>query len=282
MADDYLFYEEDYEDISDWDEASDENNMNDGNEEDEEEKKEKVSMCVVSDPSTLTVPYIATSTSASFIVHKYAVFTSKELKEHMKEMIASISATLNIDDEMVSLLLRRYDWKSDRLMENYLSDSRKCLKQHTMHLIDGKKDETMSNAEIECPICVSDVKLRDTFSLGCNHRFCNECWTDYIASNIHNKSFNSILIECPGHKCLTPLKNTVIRRFCADSKEWTKYENYMVQSYVTCNDKSYRFCPSPGCKYIIYCMTFAKQSRDSQRRLCLCSVAVDMTCVFCA
>lgn len=175
-------------------------------------------------------------------------------------MICDISSTLNLDGEMVSLLLRRYGWKTERLMENYLSDSVKCLSDNNLHSISPKDDDkslttTTTNGadtEIECAMCLDDVPYSDTFSLQCNHRFCRQCWTDYITSTINNKSFNSIFMTCPGHKCKTPLQNAVIKQF-VDKSQWNKYENYMVQSYITSNENKYRFCPAPGCHYVIYC-----------------------------
>ena len=177
------------------------------------------------------------------------------MKQHIGNLIEEISSTLNIDGEIVSLLLRNYQWKTDRLMENYLLNSLKCLNENNLTKINKKNDNKYSsnnNLMIECSICVSDVKISNTFSLDCNHRFCNQCWTDYISSTINNKSFNSIFIKCPGHKCQTPLKNSIIKQFI-DTKQWNKFENYIVQSFITNNENKYRFCPSPGCNFIIYC-----------------------------
>ena len=178
------------------------------------------------------------------------------MKQHIDNLIQEVSTTLNIDAEIVSLLLRKYGWKTDRLMENYLLDSIKCLNDNHLNQINQKDDSKYSTNKdlmVECPICVNDVKISTTFSLDCQHRFCTECWTDYISSEINNKSFNSIFITCPGHKCQTPLKNSIIKRFASDTKQWLKFENYIVQSFITNNEKTYRFCPSPGCNFIIYC-----------------------------
>lgn len=108
MADDYLFYEEDYEDISDWDDESDGNNDENNThhveqyKEDQEEEK-KISLSPSSPTSTsikngasikstpknktqfttstsndYICPYVPSkTTSSSFIVHKYSVFTTK-------------------------------------------------------------------------------------------------------------------------------------------------------------------------------------------------------------
>eukprot|EP01084_Bolivina_argentea_P054496 99935_1 len=68
------------------------------------------------------------------------------------------------------LLFRKYEWKIERSTENYLSNLVACLNED-IHLIN-----------------------KETFNLDCNHRFCNECRSDYIISAINNKSFDSIFI----------------------------------------------------------------------------------------
>ena len=102
-------------------------------------------------------------------------------------------------------------------------------------------------------MCLCDVECVNTLSLACGHRFCSDCWRDYICSTISNKSFNSIFIKCPGYKCHTPLSNKIIKQFLNDKHQWNKYENYIVQHFITSNEQKYRFCPSPGCNFIIFC-----------------------------
>eukprot|EP01084_Bolivina_argentea_P097605 175455_1 len=282
MADEYLFYEEDYDDISDWDEESDENNNDTNNistpdkssptksplKQDESEEK-KYSIASNTNMNKNGLSYIPKSTSSSFIRHKYSVMTQKDMKQHIRNLIGELSLTLNIDIEIVSLLLRKYEWKTDRLMENYLSNSLKCLNEHNLHLINKKNDAKLtanSDLMIECNICINDVKISSTFSLDCNHRFCNDCWSDYIVSTINSKSFNSIFITCPGHKCNTPIKNIIIKQF-TDKSQYNKYENYILQSYITYNSHQYRFCPSPGCNYILYCNDTTPKSLINENNL---------------
>ncbi len=168
------------------------------------------------------------------------------MKQQISNLVNELSLTLNIDIEIVSLLLRRYEWKTECLMENYLSNSLGVLNEHNLHLINKKNDATLQlnpDLQIECNICVGDVKIMDTFSLDCSHRFCNECWSDYIISTINNKSFNSIFITCPGHICQTPIKNIYIKQFI-NNKIWN--------IVITSNSQQYRFCPTPGCNCILY------------------------------
>ena len=169
MADDFLFYEEDYEEISDWDEESDAANNettttkhvsnsrnneasklssknNDGSEEKKDDKSSPSKTQITSSskliasrcPKSSALPYIARTASSSFICHKYSIFTPKEIKDHIFNMTKEVAMALNIDSEIVSLFLRRFGWKAERFMIEYESESTKCLSSYHLNTVNEK------------------------------------------------------------------------------------------------------------------------------------------------
>lgn len=56
----------------------------------------------------------------------------------------------------------------------------------------------------ECPICCTDfpkdLTADNTLALGCGHRFCRGCWTEYVVGKIKNEG-ESGRIQCMENGC---------------------------------------------------------------------------------
>lgn len=51
-----------------------------------------------------------------------------------------------------------------------------------------------------CDICCEDGPQLDTFALRCGHRFCVDCYRQYLAQKIKDEG-EAARIRCPGQKC---------------------------------------------------------------------------------
>eukprot|EP00965_Chrysotila_dentata_P119968 3968136-Pleurochrysis_carterae.AAC.2 len=95
----------------------------------------------------------------------------------------------------------------------YLEDPEKVLRkagfhqgedQETIHtspehvLVGGEKRLASSLPEIKCNICYEQTKLYS--SLGCGHRFCNECYSTFMRLKIQDEGHACIFATCPDEK----------------------------------------------------------------------------------
>ena len=44
--------------------------------------------------------------------------------------------------------------------------------------------EQDADEEVECSICFDDVPPQRASALQCGHKLCNECWVDYLRTNL--------------------------------------------------------------------------------------------------
>ena len=99
--------------------------------------------------------------------------------------------------------------------------------------------------EFQCPVCYEYETA--SFSLGCDHRFCYDCYAQYISSQI-SEGPTCIFMQCPQHKCTKRIPKTVISRLI-DSAIFAKYSTYVSQNFIESN-RSYRFCPGTNCNQV--------------------------------
>ena len=106
---------------------------------------------------------------------------------------------------------------------------------------------TITNEEEDCDICkttylVSENKF--TENLKCKHRYCNECWTNYIVNKINGGDV--INIKCMAFECSEILTEEFIKKFIKTKVLLDKYENFKLRYHVL-RDPNNKFCPYPGC-----------------------------------
>ena len=69
------------------------------------------------------------------------------------------------------------------------------------------------------------------FGVCCNHRFCCNCWREYITTKIVDEA-NSQSVTCAGHDCQVVVEDTEVMRLLQDSKVKVIYQHRISQSFV--------------------------------------------------
>lgn len=103
-------------------------------------------------------------------------------------------------------------------------------------------------------------------SLDCNHRFCKDCWSQYVTGKIVGEG-ESRSIQCPGNNCALIVDGSTVRSVVDDSvfKKYFlsvlysfklvfcfRYETLLVRTYVD-DHKTIKWCPAPNCEFAIEC-----------------------------
>lgn len=71
----------------------------------------------------------------------------------------------------------------------------------------------MPSAPFECPVCCIDYSpsevASETFALGCEHRFCKGCWTEYLTGKITQEG-ESGRVQCMESGCGRIVREEVV------------------------------------------------------------------------
>ena len=129
---------------------------------------------------------------------------------------------------------------------------------------------TASSTPFECPICCEEFshdKLEEkTLALGCGHRFCCECWNEYLNGKIKGEG-ESAKIQCMESGCKRIVREDIVDKQVSEamsqryvrtsigqacSSRQRRYHNLLNVAYVA-DSPMLRWCPHNGCEYIIEC-----------------------------
>ncbi|CAG5075922.1 Similar to ARIH1: E3 ubiquitin-protein ligase ARIH1 (Homo sapiens) [Cotesia congregata] len=96
-----------------------------------------------------------------------------------------------------------------------------------------------------CEICLSPFPRSLMTGLECGHRFCGDCWTEYLSVKVMSEG-ECFSISCPAHKCKILVDDASAMALIKDSKVRSKYQCLITQSFVECN-RLLKWCPAPDC-----------------------------------
>jgi ariadne-1 len=116
--------------------------------------------------------------------------------------------------------------------------------------------------QYECLICTEEFSGKDTFALGCGHRYCLACWKSYLEVAI-KEGAEGIWAKCPAPKCPAITHEEAWKKL-VDKSTFKTYTKYLTRGLVTGNPLI-KFCPAPGCSNAIRC------ERKGRREAVKCS-----------
>lgn len=77
---------------------------------------------------------------------------------------------------------------------------------------------------------VSSV-LKMMTGLECGHRFCTQCWGEYLTTKIMEEGVGQT-IACAAHGCDILVDDATVMRLVRDSKVKLKYQHLITNSFV--------------------------------------------------
>eukprot|EP00918_Siedleckia_nematoides_P026310 GHVU01056764.1.p1 GENE.GHVU01056764.1~~GHVU01056764.1.p1 ORF type:complete len:546 (-),score=74.56 GHVU01056764.1:424-2061(-) len=85
--------------------------------------------------------------------------------------------------------------------------------------------------------------------LECGHRFCSQCWTEYLTTKIMDEGMGQT-IACAAHGCDILVDDATVMNLLTDPKVKLKYQHLITNSFVECN-RMLRWCPMPDCGHVV-------------------------------
>ncbi|KAL1412722.1 hypothetical protein Q8F55_000469 [Vanrija albida] len=208
----------------------------------------------------------------------YKVRSPKEILDMQSKEIRKIQTLLEVPPSTAAILLRHYSWNGEKLQEEFWTDPAKALGESGLSPPGSpstsiaslppaspvsqvaksrnpfKRTRSSQNVPFECPICCNEHPASETdkttFSLGCGHRFCRECWDEYISGKIKGEG-ESARIQCMESGCHRVVREEAVDELVPAGVS-TRYHELLNAAYVS-DSPNLRWCPHPGCEYAIEC-----------------------------
>lgn len=131
----------------------------------------------------------------------FKVFDPVQIQAQQDKQIDEVSSILGQPPEAAAILLRHLRWNKERLIDQYMEKTEEVLENAGLG-----QDAQTNPPKIQkvkgfvCDICCDDSPDLDTFAMKCGHRFCIDCYKQYLATKIQNEG-EAARIRCPGEEC---------------------------------------------------------------------------------
>ena len=80
---------------------------------------------------------------------------------------------------------RYYRWNREKMLDEWMTDQDKISKLVGLESKNMAKAPDKSEKYFFCFTCCDDrVEWKNTFDLGCNHLFCNNCWKHHLTAQM--------------------------------------------------------------------------------------------------
>lgn len=190
----------------------------------------------------------------------YTVISVKKIAREMEDCISEVSSVINIPKTVTRILLNHFKWDKEKLMEKYYDGDQEKLFADARVASpfvakDVFKNESESN---ECKVCFSNIVDTSAMtSLQCGHKFCLDCWDQYLTTKITSEG-QSCSISCAAYDCEVLVDDDTVRNLLKNPGDKAKYQRLITNSFVESN-KLFRWCPYPGCSNVIKATSCGKK-----------------------
>jgi len=192
----------------------------------------------------------------------YQVLEMNEIVGESKKLIKEVTDVLSLPSQVAAVaLLRHFGWNKEKLIERYMENPEAVCKEAGMSTL--KLDSPVINPKekVTCPVCYEDLEAKDTFALGCGHRYCLPCWKVYLEMKI-KEGAECTVTRCMRPKCKDIVHEEAVKRMVSPDA-YAHYLKFLERSFIDDNP-SVKWCPFPGCTNSVKC------ERKSRREAVVC------------
>ena len=131
----------------------------------------------------------------------FTVLSPEQIQAYQEKQVNEVSSILGQPPEATAILLRHLRWNKERLIDQYMEKTEEVLESAGL----GEESQTHP-PRLEkvkgfmCDICCDDDVELDTFAMKCGHRFCANCYKQYLQTKIKSEG-EAARIRCPGDGC---------------------------------------------------------------------------------
>jgi ariadne-1 len=131
----------------------------------------------------------------------FKVFDPAQIQAQQDNQILEVANILDQPPEAAAILLRHSRWNKERLIEQYMDRTEQVLEDAGLG-----QDAATNPPKIQrikgfvCDICCDDSPNLESFAMKCGHRFCVDCYKQYLSNKIQDEG-EAARIRCPGEGC---------------------------------------------------------------------------------
>lgn len=123
-----------------------------------------------------------------------------DIEREQNQQINEVATILGLPPESAAILLRFGRWNREKIIETYMERSEELLEEAGL----GQNFEGTPKTEVVpgfmCSICCEDSDDLETYAMRCGHRFCVDCFRQYLAHKIREEG-EAARIQCPQDQC---------------------------------------------------------------------------------
>ncbi|TVY91843.1 E3 ubiquitin-protein ligase [Lachnellula willkommii] len=180
----------------------------------------------------------------------YKVYHPEDIQAQQDDLINEVNMILDIRKEDAAILLRHFRWNKERLIEDYMDRSKKVLEDAGLgpSMTGPPKLEVIPG--FMCDICCEDEKGLQSFAMKCGHRYCINCYNQYLGQKIKEEG-EAARIQCPADGCKRIMDAKSLDLLVGADLQ-TRYHELLTRTYVEDKDQM-KWCPAPDCTNAIEC-----------------------------
>ncbi|SCV04213.1 LAMI_0H14312g1_1 [Lachancea mirantina] len=175
----------------------------------------------------------------------YGCLTTDQIYQIMLSRLKALEPVLNRTPEDIIVLLQKFGWNEERLLECWTDDDNGVLISCGLKPKDDIKCERgiKEVRDFVCPICCESGQT-EAFSLECGHEYCLDCHRHYI----QDKLGEGKIITCMS--CPLALRNHDIDVLTGTNSS-QKLMLSSMKSFIQKHSSHYKWCPFVDCNYVI-------------------------------
>ena len=132
---------------------------------------------------------------------EFKVFSPEDIQAHQDKQIKEVSSILGQPSENTAILLRHTRWNKERLIDQYMEKTEDVLESAGLGETASTHPPKLEKVKgFVCDICCEDGPGLDTYAMRCGHRFCVDCYRNYLQTKIKSEG-EAARIRCPGDGC---------------------------------------------------------------------------------
>lgn len=181
----------------------------------------------------------------------YSVYSPEDIQSQQDTQVAEVAGLLEQPKESTAILLRYFRWNKERLIEQYMDNQEDVLEKAGLGQdMAAKPPHIETKDDFMCDICCEDGPGLETFAMKCEHRFCVDCYRQYLFQKIKEEG-EAARIKCPGDGCNNIMDSRSLDLLVtADLTD--RYHELLMRTYVD-DKETLKWCPAPNCVYAVEC-----------------------------
>jgi ariadne-1 len=188
--------------------------------------------------------------------YPFEVLSTEEIVQHMVHSIKEANTVVEIPATTTRILLSHFKWDKEKLMERFYGGDQDQLFSEARVINPFRKPAVINRPKVkpprrtsttgteECEICFMVLPSSMMTGLECGHRFCTQCWGEYLTTKIMEEGVGQT-IACAAHGCDILVDDATVMRLVRDSKVKLKYQHLITNSFVEVSWNLYMTFISP-------------------------------------